>query len=236
MPTGRTAIARPAAGRIAALLAIVLLAVAGAVAGPSPAGAATSIRDLLDEYRTLGEIDACSHDLRDLQAAKDKIGSDSGQYSPEFATAIDKAIAERGSCPEDRPSGKGTTTEEAAPPPVENATPPPAQAPPPTPTTTREAPATPSPGPVTTPAPVVARDDLIATTARPPIATHTAAWTWAAIGGAILLLALLGWTLVTATGRIRWLQPIGHAMGEAGWRIGARWAEFTDWLRLGGGR
>jgi hypothetical protein len=24
-----------------------------------------------------------------------------------------------------------------------------------------------------------------------------------------------------------------HASGEAGWRAGNAWAEFTDWLRIG---
>jgi hypothetical protein len=31
----------------------------------------------------------------------------------------------------------------------------------------------------------------------------------------------------------RWLVRWRHAMGEAGWRASAAWAEFTDWLRLG---
>ena len=31
----------------------------------------------------------------------------------------------------------------------------------------------------------------------------------------------------------RWLVRSRHATGEAGWRIGAAWSEFTDWLRLG---
>jgi hypothetical protein len=30
-----------------------------------------------------------------------------------------------------------------------------------------------------------------------------------------------------------WLVRWRHAMGEAGWRASAAWAEFTDWLRLG---
>ena len=30
-----------------------------------------------------------------------------------------------------------------------------------------------------------------------------------------------------------WLVRWRHATGEAGWRAGNAWAEFTDWLRLG---
>jgi cobalamin biosynthesis Mg chelatase CobN len=232
VPTGRTP--RPLVGLLLAwLLALALL--------PATAGAAT-IRDLLEEYQGLGEIDACSHTLKDLQDAKGAIGSDSSQYSPEFADALDAAIAARGSCPKDgggtsgggssggsgSSSGGGTATPSPGPTQTQEQQAPTA--------TTAAAPPTPSPGPVAQPAPEVQQQDLIATSARPPIATETAPWTWGAIIGAILLVAALAWLLVSATGRIRWLQPVGHAMGEAGWRISARWAEFTDWLRLGGGR
>ena len=31
----------------------------------------------------------------------------------------------------------------------------------------------------------------------------------------------------------RWLQRSRHAGSEAGWRAGAAWEEFTDWLRIG---
>ena len=31
----------------------------------------------------------------------------------------------------------------------------------------------------------------------------------------------------------RWLQRSRHAGAEAGWRAGAAWEEFTDWLRFG---
>jgi hypothetical protein len=30
-----------------------------------------------------------------------------------------------------------------------------------------------------------------------------------------------------------WLARWRHATGEAGWRAGNAWAEFTDWLRIG---
>ena len=30
-----------------------------------------------------------------------------------------------------------------------------------------------------------------------------------------------------------WIARWRHATGEAGWRAGNAWAEFTDWLRLG---
>ncbi|MEV4422384.1 hypothetical protein AB0L40_20770, partial [Patulibacter sp. NPDC049589] len=61
-------------------------------------------------------------------------------------------------------------------------------------------------------------------------------WTWAVLAAAIIGAAALGWALVNATGRIQWLTPLGHSMGEAGWRISLRWAEFRDWMRFGSGR
>ncbi|MGX6446912.1 hypothetical protein ACVU7I_02410, partial [Patulibacter sp. S7RM1-6] len=64
----------------------------------------------------------------------------------------------------------------------------------------------------------------------------TEPWQWAALALAILLLAALAWGLVVASGRVRWMRPMGHAMAEAGWRIGLRWAEFRDWMRFGSGR
>ena len=30
-----------------------------------------------------------------------------------------------------------------------------------------------------------------------------------------------------------WALRARHAVGEAGWRASATWAEFADWLRLG---
>jgi len=48
--------------------------------------------------------------------------------------------------------------------------------------------------------------------------------------------ALLGGMLVLASGRFERLAPVGHALGEAGWRLSNRWAEFMDWLRFGSGR
>jgi hypothetical protein len=106
--------------------------------------------------------------------------------------------------------------------------------------TTEAAPApaatTPAPAAVSTPA-AAAQDDAIAAAAETPARDDgPEAWTWAVLAGAIVLAALLGWVLVNATGRIGWLAPIGHSMGEAGWRISLRWAEFRDWLRFGSGR
>jgi hypothetical protein len=53
-----------------------------------------------------------------------------------------------------------------------------------------------------------------------------------AVAVVIVLAALIGgarwWAFEPA-----WLPRWRHATGEAGWRAGAAWSEFTDWLRLG---
>lgn len=61
-------------------------------------------------------------------------------------------------------------------------------------------------------------------------------WVWAAVAIGIVAAALVAWLLVLASGRIERLAPVGHALGEAGWRLSNRWAEFMDWLRFGSGR
>ncbi|WP_210491744.1 hypothetical protein [Patulibacter sp. SYSU D01012] len=127
-------------------------------------------------------------------------------------------------------------------------------------TTTGPAPATTAPAPATTPAPTTAAEapaiptvtttpgtppaappaQTPATVVSQPVATQaddgTEPWQWAALALAILLVAALAWGLVVASGRVRWMRPMGHAMAEAGWRIGLRWAEFRDWMRFGSGR
>ena len=61
-------------------------------------------------------------------------------------------------------------------------------------------------------------------------------WVWGAVAVGIVAAALVAWLLVLASGRFERLAPVGHALGEAGWRLSNRWAEFVDWLRFGGGR
>jgi hypothetical protein len=54
------------------------------------------------------------------------------------------------------------------------------------------------------------------------------------LAGAIVLALLVAWAVARWWAwEPRWLVRWRHAMGEAGWRASAAWAEFTDWLRLG---
>lgn len=150
------------------------------------------------------------------------------------ATTSTGAAAATGGAAADTAAGDAATT-----PGLPTVTTTPGQAPAPGPTTQAAPAATP-----TTPAPAAAGTPAPATQAGAPVAAAETparddgpeAWTWAVLAGAIVLAALLGWALVNATGRIGWLAPVGHSMGEAGWRISLRWAEFRDWLRFGSGR
>ena len=54
------------------------------------------------------------------------------------------------------------------------------------------------------------------------------------VAGALVVALLLAWGIARWWAwEPRWLVRWRHAMGEAGWRASAAWAEFTDWLRLG---
>jgi hypothetical protein len=56
------------------------------------------------------------------------------------------------------------------------------------------------------------------------------------VGLAVLLalgaIAVAGWGIARLTAwEPAWLAPVRHSIGEAGYRTGATWAEFRDWLR-----
>ncbi|MDO9407381.1 hypothetical protein [Patulibacter sp.] len=235
-PTGAPSALRTAL--VAFLTALVLLVPAVGVA------TADTFDDIYTDFRKTQEIAACKYTVKELRDAKDRLGSDSEQYLPGFPDALDKAIAAGGSCKDDaKPSGGGGTTTGAAGPtqaaptttsaaPVTTTT---STAPATTTAPVAPAPTTPAPAAAVQPAPA-AQDGIIAARAETPTDDGPAGWTWAVLAAAIVAAAALGWAFVNATGRVAWLTPLGHSMGEAGWRIGLRWAEFRDWMRFGTGR
>jgi hypothetical protein len=55
-----------------------------------------------------------------------------------------------------------------------------------------------------------------------------------AAAAALLVLACIGWALARRRAfEPHWLLSLRHAMAEAGSRVSATWAEFSDWVRLG---
>lgn len=204
--------------------------------------------DIYSDFRKTGKIDPCKYTAKELGDAKDGIGSDANQYAPEYPDALDTAIAASGDCKSassgasssSGSSGGGTSSSSGRSTPAAPSTPAPAttSSAAPTPTTTAvvtPTPTTPAPAAVVQPSPA-AKDGVITARAETPIDNGPEGWTWAILVAAILAAAALGWALVNATGRIQFLAPLGHSMGEAGWRIGLRWAEFRDWMRFGSGR
>jgi hypothetical protein len=132
----------------------------------------------------------------------------------------------------------------------------PATLPPPTATTpTATTPTATAPGATTSP-PAVATTAPPATAIAPPVATappataavppattappttepgnDRAAVLLLLVAGALALFLLALWALSRWQGwDPPWLARWRHATGEAGWRAGNAWAEFTDWLRIG---
>ncbi|WP_026909569.1 hypothetical protein [Patulibacter minatonensis] len=221
---------------LVALLTAFLLAVP--VVGQAHAD---TFDDIYADYRNTQTIDPCKYTKGELEDAKSRLGSDSDQYAPEFPDALDAAIAASGDCKkasDSKPSSGGGTPSTRSSGPTSTQ---PQQTT--TTTTTTEtttsavAPPSTTPGPAAVAQPsAAAQDGVITARAATPDDNDPEAWTWAVLAAAIIGAAALGWAFVNATGRIQWLTPLGHSMGEAGWRISLRWAEFRDWMRFGSGR
>jgi len=217
----------------ALLLALAVLALS------APSALADSFDQVFKDYTNDGRIDPCKHSAKALAQAKDDVPPDIEQYAPDFPEALDEAIEARarGKC---RRAARETAP--APPPTATTGTP---AAPPPSGTTgatgsTGAATASPGepPAPAATNGPAGApSDDAI---------TRAAAGDRSSDSGApapLIFLAVLAGLLAlggAAYGIARWRawEPpwalrTRHALGEAGWRASATWADFTDWLRLG---
>ncbi len=56
----------------------------------------------------------------------------------------------------------------------------------------------------------------------------------AAVFAVLLILGCIAWAIVRQRAlEPHWTVSLRHAMAEAGFRVSATWAEFTDWLKLG---
>jgi hypothetical protein len=93
------------------------------------------------------------------------------------------------------------------------------------PASSTAAPATSAPAPAATqPAPASSSPDE----------RDTAAIALLLVVGGLVLAALVLWAVARwQAWEPPWLLRWRHATGEAGWRVGNAWSEFTDWLRLG---
>ncbi len=94
---------------------------------------------------------------------------------------------------------------------------------------------TPGPGGTTGPAPPAADGavaDATRTGAQDADTGTPAPLVALVVLAALLGLALLVWAVLRVVGvEPRWVVTTRHATAEAGWRTGAAWTDFADWLR-----
>jgi len=246
--------------RMRAPLLAVVAVVAGLAAAPA-AQAATAFEEVLKDYKGDANINPCKHSDKTLSEATGQVPNDIEQYAPDFPEALGNAIAARaqGACEgkdaggADEGSGGGGSSGSGgsgsggssgsgsgsagsggggAPAPSGGsgaATPPggsPGAAPP----------------PLATPAPPPSGVSNAPSSKQVPVPTRPASSkSIPPVPIALLVilagLLLLGGLLFLVT---RWLGLDGqriagarHTWGEAGYRTGATWADFRDWLRVG---
>src|SRR4051795_4768814 len=110
--------AKLAWGRVMARRTILALAAAGGLAlsllPASSALAGSAFDEVLKDYRSDGQIDACSHSEKTLRDAQHQIPNDIEQYAPDFPDALSQALRERASGACDKSKGTSTTTTAAA--------------------------------------------------------------------------------------------------------------------------
>jgi len=195
----------------------------------APAAYADAFDRIFHEYQKTGKVDPCHFSQQDLEKAQGQVPNDIEAYAPDFPEALQAAAEQRasGACAQKQSGAAPAPAGAAAPAATPPGTPPPA-----TPGATGAPAPTPDPQPAAT-----AADQAIAKAADTkrvsdagapaPVVALAAIWLLLALGG--LGYALARWLAWEP----RWAGGTRHAVGEAGWRASALWAEFTDWLRLG---
>lgn len=217
-----------------------ILIIVAALAVVVPSAHAAGFDTIFKDFKADGQINPCKYSAAELQKAKKQVPPDIEQYAPDFPDALQAAIEARakGQCDKKAaavvPAAASTP---AATPPA--AAPPAAGAAAPAAATTAAAPAQP---PAPTPAagaPAGAPTDSAIVNAAKTSGNGGGGSTPAPLVGLAALLAMalvagLLWALARfGPWEPTWALRLRHATGEAGWRAGATWADFTDWLRLG---
>jgi hypothetical protein len=67
----------------------------------------------------------------------------------------------------------------------------------------------------------------------PPLAVASAVAALVVVGAVLVVAAAFALAAWWWAWDAPWLARWRHALGEAGWRTSAAWAEFSDWLRMG---
>src|SRR3954451_2135032 len=212
--------------------ALILIVAALAVAAPN--AHADAFDTIFKDFKSDGQVDPCKYTAAQLQKAKKDVPPDIEQYAPDFPDALQAAIEARAKNQCGKKKAAATAPAATTPAPT-----PPAA----TPAAATTAGAAGQPGQPPAPTPAAG-----APAGAPADAAITKAAKTSGDGGGdvpaplVGLAALLGMALVAgllwALARFgpwepAWALRLRHATGEAGWRAGATWADFTDWLRLG---
>jgi hypothetical protein len=224
-------------GVLAVTLALLVVPASAALAAKLPA----DVQSVVDDFRTDGVISPCKHTVAALEKTSKLQPADVASLSPDFLPAVDAALEARKKdhCKGDAAAAAAAPTATASPSAGAGAT---ATAAPsasatasPTPTASPSATATPTATPVPTAAPPAA------TPAPTPVLTTVShdepvpLGLWILVG--ILAFAAVLWLVLFALGRLGWgeerLAGPRHAWGEARYRAGGVWSDFTDWLRIG---
>jgi hypothetical protein len=207
------------------------------------------------DYQRTGRVDACKFSAKQLADAKRQVPNDVEQYAPDFAATLEAASELRaakrcgktgssggsgvgagaasggGGAAGGGSSGGAAGTAGAA---GSGAAPAGATAAPGTPGAPNVPGQTPAPAGTPKATPAASDKAIQAAAARRDEAD----------GGSFPLAVLIVLGALTALGLLvaaaRWwaweprlLVRSRHAGGEAGWRMGAAWSEFADWVRLG---
>ncbi len=220
--------------RIAGALALALSLAA------APAASADSFDRIFKDYQRTGKVDPCKYSKSELESAQGQVPNDIEAYAPDFPDALQAAAEQRagGAC-RTQPAQQQQPAQPAAP--SSSSTPPSSPSAAGAPATpgapgAAGAPATPAPTPAPKLAPAAADRAIVrsAQTLRSSDAHVPAPVIVLAGLGALLVLAGLAYGLARWLAfDPRWARSTRHAIGEAGWRVSATWAEFTDWVRLG---
>jgi hypothetical protein len=217
---------------------ILALAAAGGLAlsllPASPALAGSAFDEVLKDYQSDGQIDACSHSDKTLRDAGHQIPNDIEQYAPDFPEALSQALRERASGACDKSKGGGTGTTAAA----SGGTGAPrggaggggtSSAPAPS----AKAGAAPTPPPVAKPAGGELAADVPASASASKADTPLPLVLLAIIGAILLLAGLFAWFARFMGWGFEGLEPARHTWREASWRTENTISEFADWLRFG---
>jgi hypothetical protein len=203
---------------------VVLASALACLVLPAGVARASAFSDIAAAYVSHGgSIPACLFSAGELNAALGSVPTDSQQYSADVIAAIQQALAEQaaGAC------GKHSTGVTVAPV---------------TPTTPGAPPVPQSSVPVINPPPAPpaaaraafpsVKVPLRALGASSDAGVPAPVVLLGALGGLCLLFGALVGLMRLRGWDPRWLAALRHSWSEAGFRVGAGWAEFSDWLRF----